>query len=307
MIVNYRRSFVMLLAVSLVGGLAIESAAAPRGKPERYRAHGTVNAIRPGLIQIIDKGKPVVVKVEATPDNIRYTGTAKPSWLRPGFWVQIDAQFNKNLEAQKPLREFRAVMPGGAIRPGVMSNNIGFNSGPQGGAAAAFPAAGSGENAGEATRQLTVTGVIRGIRDGKIFVQAGRLTATAEVDPKATIRIEIPSYVLAKKGDKIEVRGKVVAPGYATANEIRITATKPLEGTTKFEKPKEKPAKKTEPKKEPAKTKPEKKPLDPADAFSDKKPTAKKPAAKKPAPKKPEAKKPAKELDPKDAFPDAKK
>jgi len=59
-------------------------------------------------------------------------------------------------------------------------------------------------------------------------VVAGGRTLKADLDPAPAIRVHVTDPSFARLGDQIDVAGYYLKPGYAMADQVRITLASPL-------------------------------------------------------------------------------
>lgn len=196
---------------------------------------GTVEAVMPGYIKMTTPdNKTWIIQVEANA-KVSVTGKAKPDFLQQGMVVALSGDVDKRRSLiEEKIAKLTIVTPT-ELRPmGAFPAQGG--GGLQGGIpAAGAPAPGAGS--GAATERFDIVGQFAGTnKKGKSSVMIPnnlhfRSNLTVELVEELEIDIELEgpkTYTIARKGDKVEIRGKQVAPTGAVANEVKIVLTEPL-------------------------------------------------------------------------------
>jgi len=225
------RAAACLLAVSLL--LVCEGLVCgqPRpGKPERQRLRNlaTVKAVQGNLMQVVldvDANQLWLIKIDAKPDAINYTGTAEPSWLQPGMPVRFTTELNKKLVGQQPISELAVAAPREGYRFGVVRDDQ------LGGGA--FELKGDDEPAPRkpsAVDTYFVYGQLRSIREGKMLVAAGRAAVRAELADDVQIAVDWTELRFVRPGDRAKLEGYYYQKGQAIVTRIEVTAAQPLVG-----------------------------------------------------------------------------
>jgi hypothetical protein len=222
----------VLSAIALqIGLLAGVSSVPAQGinEPERegVRLVGTLKGLRPGLMQIeAEDGEVWLVKLEARPDEVTFTGTALPDWLRRGMWVRFRANLDQRAQADGPVRELTVFTPRDGLPLGVMPDtNLaeGLFSGPK--TEPQKPV-----DPRDKVTPCVVAGRIAGLKDNKLQVAAGNAQVTVAVPDDVRILVEVSDLRLAQPGDKVEIVGWKYAmiPGRAVAAQVTVSTEKPL-------------------------------------------------------------------------------
>ncbi|MFP6649527.1 MAG: hypothetical protein VB817_08700 [Pirellulaceae bacterium] len=272
---NCRTSLPLLLVLLWTTGAFAQNAnQIPKSK---LSGKATILAINPqGLIQVkMEDGAKWIVAVPVKQEKngnyyidhlkIVVTGSAKPSWLRPGMFVKFSATFDEKGIGQQAINQMQVYIPSkedplGAYRAaGGNAGNL-FDE---------EKAAGAKPKPQKATARFDIAGQLRGVRDGVLYVNAGGATLKVPVAEKCTISVAINGFQLCRIGDSVTLDAWYPTPqkalGRAQANRLDIEAAKPFEGKSGSKRPAPK-----------DKDKPEEEP-------GEKKPGEEKPAEKKPA------------------------
>jgi hypothetical protein len=193
---------------------------------EPGRWTGKLKGVGPGgVLQVQgDKGEQWLVAVEARPQDISYQGSSTQAFLRPGMLVQFNASLDKKGEAQEPISELK-----------VVSQRMGIQLGLQAGGSAGAGLFNSADDEGKKKKKVRtdasyqVTGTLRSIKDGKIYVAAGT-TVKAELTNNCQVSIDVADVSLAREGDTVEIGGWRYAnqANQLYARNLTITADKPL-------------------------------------------------------------------------------
>jgi hypothetical protein len=197
---------------------------------EQVRCSGKLKGVGPGVLQVeSDKGERWLIAVESRPQEISFQGSATPEFLRAGMLVQFNAALDKKGEAQDPIREIK-----------VVAQRMGLQLGLQPGTAAGGGLFNSDDESkkkkkGRAdTAPYLVTGTLRSIKDGRMYVAAGS-TVKAELADNCQVAVDISDISLAREGDNVEVEGWRYAnqANQVYARRVTITTDKLLGGESK--------------------------------------------------------------------------
>jgi len=204
---------------------------------EQLRTNGTLKNLVPGKLHVADEdGGQWVVYVEQQTREIGLSGSADAAWLRPGMFVEFKATVNAKGETTSAVSAATVMTPDMKNPPGVF-NEVG------GGKATELFTSKEEDvkkdkakpKRGDETYDVRVVGQISRMKDGKVLLNAGGLTISAEIDEKARISVDLTgaqSLMLARPNDKIEVHGWYPQgqKGQAWANRIQVTAAQPFTG-----------------------------------------------------------------------------
>src|SRR6266516_6048940 len=73
---------------------------------------GTVKDVGPGVFQLTaDDGEQWLVKVEAQPKDITFSGSADASFLRLGLFVRFSSKLNRRGQTADKVSEFTVITP----------------------------------------------------------------------------------------------------------------------------------------------------------------------------------------------------
>lgn len=216
------------LALCLCSLVAATAAGQPKNNPnrEQLEATGAIQAMRPGLIQMVtDDGVNWLLKVEGK--SLAYYAEAEPAWLKPGMVVQFSGQFDSKGTPQSAIRLLKVVTPSADLPLGVSVD------------AAANAAKGLFSDAPkEPQKQLIsadVVGRIAAVKNNTLAVVTPQAKIKIEVAEKAVVSVELNNLQLAKIGDSIEANGWYPKglQGRAIASRVTVRAKEPLKAWKK--------------------------------------------------------------------------
>ncbi len=248
MSVTFRRTIFLAIAIGL---LAVEPVSAQYGVPSipgrksknasadaripkelktQFQGAGTVDAVVPGGLRVNAAGANWLVKFDKN-CKIEVTGSADPSFLRPGLLVRFTADIDKKGKTTAPLNELEIVSPQNAM---VFAR------------ARATAAAKGPSEAGEEGETPEATGMvgrITAVKNGELTIETGGGSIRATLGPNPAVKVNANDYTLAQQGDKVDVKGWFIQAPDAVAQDVKITLSTPLGGSKKAaSKPAEKPA-----------------------------------------------------------------
>lgn len=217
---------------------------------------GTVDAVVPGYIRIITAQNQTIVLQVLPAAKCQLTGNAKPDALAPGFYVRFLAEVNKRRgTVDEKITSLTIFTPSVTRQPGAdedlgMGTTFGPRPGseiakaegkakPAFGAKAAADAAKAADGAvakGAGGQVFDIRGQIASVSNGKVKLHVPtahfRQLLTVEVAEDANIEVELDDpmgYTLARKGDKIEVQGRLATGGdRGIAEALDIVLSEPL-------------------------------------------------------------------------------
>jgi hypothetical protein len=248
----------------LVGQRAKKSNKRPSEPPKsNLKASGTIQRIvSAGVLHVVTgEGKNWLIALDpkAKPEDMKYLGSADPSWLKPGRFVQFIGRFNKRGESKSQVGELKVFSPHAKSRLGVFPlgddyEGVGEEEAnqPDDLQLGADPVSGEGffeELLEEARRDnrpqspvsyYRISGQLTSAKDGRIVVNTGRNIVKAPLAEDAAIEVEISDVRYARPGDKFELQGYYypVQRQRGYASKLTITAAKPLTGPAAFRKSK---------------------------------------------------------------------
>jgi len=219
---------------------------------------GTVDAVVPGYIRVLTAQNQLIVLQVLPTAKCQLTGNAKPDALAPGFYVRFLAEVNKRKgTVDEKVTSLTIFTPSVTRQPGADEDlGMGTTFGPRPGAelpkaeGKAKPAFGAKAAAGADAAKAAAGAVAKGA-GGQVFDIRGQITSvsngkvklnvpnvhfrqllTVEVAEDANIEVELDDpmgYTLARKGDKIEVQGRLAAGGdRGVAEALDIVLSEPL-------------------------------------------------------------------------------
>lgn len=238
------------------------------------QATGTVEAVVPGYIKVLSNTNQVWVLQVLPNARCQLTGKAKPEFLSPGLYVRFVAEVNKRRgTVDQKITKLTVFTPSTFRQPGAEPDlGLGTSFGERPGAEKdkqaeqpAKPAFGAGALAGPGPAaggpQTKRAGSSAGAKAGgpELFDIRGQITsishgkATLQVPNvyfKPMLRIEIAEdadidvelddpdgYTLARKGDKIQVRGYQGLGNQGLASDLQIDLVEPLGAPQESKKP----------------------------------------------------------------------
>jgi hypothetical protein len=189
----------------------------PQPQPQKFEIKGKISGLRPGFIQVkTGKGELWVVKVDANLKEIKLDGSAEPSWLQPGMFVEFDNRFDGRGQPVTAVTELKVFSPNAKTQFGVA------------------PLAERAEEgippANPQTIDMRITGRLMAYKNDKISVMAGNTPVLVKLAPILTITVELNDYRLSRPGDTIHVTGKYFVKGQGLADRIEIKGEGLYEG-----------------------------------------------------------------------------
>jgi hypothetical protein len=180
--------------------------------------------LRPGFIQVAaEKGELWVIKVDANLKEVKLTGSAEPSWLQQGMFVEFDNRFDAGGRPVTAVTELKVFTPDAKTQFGATP--LAEKSGK--------PIAPANPN----TIDMRVTGRLMAYKNDKITVLAGNTPVVVTLAPILTISVEVNDYRLSRAGDTIHVTGKYFVKGQGLADRIEIKGEGLYEGDKRRKRP----------------------------------------------------------------------
>ena len=248
-----RNAVVATVCLFFFCSLTTAGFAAPRGKDnkpkrQRFTSTGTIEALLPKSVIKFTLGTKETwhVKLKAPKrqrdkqtkryvfkggTDVQVTGTAEPNFLRSGMYVRFSAGFDAKGKSSDVIDLLTIFSPNESRKVGIFRE--GFVE---------------GEKEADATTQYLVAGQLASFKKGKMIVVVGGRRVQIAVAEDIKIKINVSDASLARKGDKIEVRGYYFQKGAVFGEIVAIELSKPLVGATKkSKKPKRSSSKKSKP------------------------------------------------------------
>lgn len=195
---------------------------------EVLEEEGTVVGVAPAGLQMLSKetNTPWVVQITRQ-SEVKVTGTAEPSFLRPGLPVRFTAEVDEKGRLQQDLAELEIVTPSGKGAVGVFEVGAEENARPVGKLTAGT---------------YDIRGKVGSLKDGELTVQAGKkIVGKLADDAKITVNVQDLTY--AVPDSEVTVQGfyfkrmapdaNTQRPGQAMAKMVHVTLAKPLVGKVK--------------------------------------------------------------------------
>ena len=224
--------FLFALFAALLGSV---TAFAQDLTPEPLKLSGTMKGAAPGVIQVAtEAGDMWLLKIEARPQDVTFAGTAEKSFLRTGMFVEFRAQVSKRGVVAEPVANLVVFTPSDARPPGVDADNVGGAGGDLFTEPKEEKKPDPKEKKARAKTDDTVYRVAGAIskvgRGGDITVSAGGAQVKFNLAEDCKISVEINDLSFVSPGDKVNVEGRFIKarPGEGTAQQIEVTAAKPL-------------------------------------------------------------------------------
>ncbi len=200
------------------------------------KTSGTIKGVAPGVLQIATgEGDMWLLKVEAKPQDVTFSGTAEKSFLRTGMFVEFRAQISKKGVVAEPVASLTVFTPSEgrplALDPdgvgggdGTLFNEPKDDKKPE-------PKAKKSTRLKADDTVYRVAGVINKIgRAGDLTVSAGGAQVKFNLAEDCKISVDINDLSFVTLGDKITVDGSFLKgrSGEGIASKIEVTATNPL-------------------------------------------------------------------------------
>lgn len=223
----------LAMASLLVGSAVAQQPGAPQVPREQLRTTGKVLGMRGPLMQLENsEGEKWVLQIEANVQNLSFTGSAEPGFLRPGMMVRFNAKINKRGDATEVIDQLILFTPRPGFELGVISTTD------LGGGASNELFAGGEEAPKPAPVPKTteiptyqVSGQITKIsRSGEMTIAAGSVAVKAKLDPDAKVSVDMADLSLVRPGDEATIEGWYITgrKGQGWANRVSISAKEPL-------------------------------------------------------------------------------
>jgi hypothetical protein len=226
------------LSLALIAGLFTSCPALGQNLERKpLNVAGTLKGVAPGVIQVEASEKEVwLLKVEAKPEDVSFTGSAEKSFLQPGMFLEFRSPVNKRGMVLEPIASLTVFTPSEARAPGVQAD------GDLGGGGGALFNEGKEEKKGEAKEKKAPKGkgddtvyLVRGAiskigRAGDVTVSAAGAQVKFNLAEDCKISVEVNELSYVALGDKVTVQGWYIEdqPGQGAASKIEVSAAKPL-------------------------------------------------------------------------------
>ena len=191
----------------------------------------TVGALRGGGNLVSLQSSQLVVKIDGDVVRVQHNGDSKievlgaadVDTLTPGRIVRIEGSFEskgeKLMQATGPIGAVEIITPHAGSIPGTITELAG----------AAAPINRQNQApAANMVRSLSVIGRVMHYDHRDLTLDLAGTTLKAALDPNATVSLRGSDINMAHAGDRVDVVGYYLKPGYAMGKEITITLAKPL-------------------------------------------------------------------------------
>ncbi len=199
-----------------------------RAQPEteKVKTSGTIKEVRNGLLHIVtESGDQYLVKPPAKPQDIVFNGSADPSWLKRGMWVQFAGRFDAKGQPVAPVSQVLVFSPRPEYKLGV-ERESGSNSALKN----LFSEEKPSDQPKVESASYLVTGRLTGIKSSALSVTAGRTPVKVELAENARVSLDLADLSLVREGDKVSIDGwnYPAKKQEIYATKITVTAAEPI-------------------------------------------------------------------------------
>jgi hypothetical protein len=218
--------------------IVVVSSLAQEPERESVRVEGVIEEIGPGVLQVADtQGTSWLVKVEARPLDLMYSGTAELGWLAPGMWVRCSTSLNQRLQSVEPVALLTVFTPQDPTQLGIFpQTTLGKDlfAAPE-----VETKSAKGQRAVDKETPCIVAGKLVAVRRNKCTVAAGNAVVTLDLAQDAKVSVEVADLRLASKGDKVTLEGwkYAMVPGRMVATRVSVSGAAPLGANTQGTRP----------------------------------------------------------------------
>jgi len=216
MVMIVRRMF----AVGLLSGFVLASVSStlaqrPGNQQQEVKAFnvkGTITGMRGDLIQWVDENqRPHLVKLDRKQtQRITVTGSAEPSFLRPGLFVRFTTTLDEQGNITEPAKKLTIFSPADGFQAGVFPEDPANPSGP-----------------------MLVAGQIKAFKNETLTLLIGRKSVKVDLAEEPEITIEVSDLRIVSPGDHLEVHGIGLTPEQIIAKTVDVELANPLTGPKK--------------------------------------------------------------------------
>jgi len=180
---------------------------------------GTITAVALNRIQIVTTANQRLLVNVLTTTEVQVTGELNADALRPGLCVQFQADVGPHNTVSEKVSDLTVMTPAQNKPLGVFSQG------------------GDAEKTGSKLRTAgpsTVRGQITKFNKNKLYIKFDKGTMICDLNDNPRVSLDCADYTLARKGDKINVRG-VKSPTTASvqAAQVKIELAPPPAETAK--------------------------------------------------------------------------
>ncbi len=198
-------------------------------KQEKISASGTIKGVVPGgLLVVSAEGDQWQVALDPKAE-VYVSGSATPSFLRPGMLVKFNGKFNKKAETVEPLSSITVFTPRQEKKPSGEEAGGGSDL-----AKGLFqieePSPEKEKKKPVESFDVSSGGAIVSARGGKLSVRGAEAMFKIALADDAQVALDVSDYRLAREGDKIELEGWTYQGDVTKviANRVTIRMTEPL-------------------------------------------------------------------------------
>ncbi|MBC7857026.1 MAG: hypothetical protein IAF94_26650 [Pirellulaceae bacterium] len=192
------RAKMAVLAVLASLCLLLFADAAP---PRRVKSKGSVAAVSPGKIMLLDaESKLRTFNIRADQNVVAVRGKLVVSDLKPGMLVRITGPLKGNaFEGETAAITVYSAADG--YEPGIVRDSQ--------------------------DQPTVVTGVVKLLKDNALTILAGKKRITAKLAADVAVNVDSKDYSLAPAGSRIEADGYETKDGSVNAKKVVITIGEP--------------------------------------------------------------------------------
>jgi hypothetical protein len=218
-------AFCCYIAVLVVGPAPVpaQKGKQPNVPKTDLNLAGTVKEVGAGLFQVADDaGELWVVKVEARPMDIRYTGSADGSFLRPGMFVRITSKLDRRGVTADKVTDWTVFTQSPDTPPGIKAES-GRTIGP----GLFVDPKDEKKPKSKTTYDPTyeIAGRISKISRTEVTIDAGGTQVRAQLAEMANVSLDLTDLSFLRPGDKVELSGWHVTDEKGRYWATRVTAT----------------------------------------------------------------------------------
>ena len=221
-------------ALYLVALLLLPTALAAQERPkqqgEKVSASGTIKGLVPGGMLVVSAaGDQWQVALDPKAEVI-VTGTAAPSFLRPGMLVKFSGKFNKKAESVEPLSSITVFTPREEKHHRGEEGAGGNNDLAKGLFQLEEPSPDKEKKKAFESFDVSSGGAVVSARGGKLSVRGPAGTFKIALADDAQVALDVSDYRLARAGDKVELEGWTYQGDVTkvVANRVTIRLAEPL-------------------------------------------------------------------------------
>jgi hypothetical protein len=205
---------------------------------EPARGGGTIRGPAMGGMEVVGaQGERFIVQLEPRAQQVEYAAAAETSWLHSGLLVRFTTVIDKRGRLLEPVSQLDVITLREGYQLGVQADS-GFDASKEsdGLFEEAKPEKPAKKQPPAENMPVTVIGRLTEFKNGKfqVAVPGGR-PLKGELTENAKVSVDYGNLSLVRAGDKIEFQGWSPAgmKQIVFANQVTVTAAKPLAGEVK--------------------------------------------------------------------------